>query len=132
MRNGSAVTIIEPERRQRKTETISKEKMALLRSRFLLPDEQSVQTFLDQRPNLAAVALTAANMIPKYFASSGRPVLEVVSDPEFASYQALSLRIPTDLSPSDALDRLDRFDAEWWLSASRDAGELMIIDVERA
>jgi hypothetical protein len=85
-----------------------------------------VSAFLEAHPCLVPLLLEAYDEIAQHFGPS--PVfLEVVTDPEATDDRQLVAFIRTDLEPTEALARLDRFDKSWWLEASpRSRGKLCI------
>lgn len=93
---------------------------------------QEVSRFLQAHPFLVPLLLEAYGEIDQYFGPSPDVVLEVITDPESENDRELFALVQTELSPDDALHRLDRFDQEWWLDASPQACCLLNIDVEYA
>ncbi len=86
--------------------------------------------FLDAHPFLVPLLMEAHGKIEKHFGPFPDVVLEVVTDPEAENDRELFALVQTDLSPDEALHRLDRLDQEWWLEASLQARCLLNIDVE--
>jgi len=95
---------------------------------FRRPSE--VLEFLNAHPFLVPPLMEAHGKIAQYFGPFPDVVLEVVTDPEAENDRELFALVQTDLSPDEALHRLDRLDQEWWLEASLQARCLLNIDVE--
>ena len=83
---------------------------------FRRPDE--VTAFLATHPFLAPLLLEAHGKIVEYFGPS-EIILEVITDPEAIDDHELFALIRVNLSADEALVRLDRLDAGWWLDVSR-------------
>lgn len=91
-----------------------------------------VSRFLDGHPFLAPLLLETRERIEEFFPAS-RLFLSIMVDPEIAesdteaSSEEVVLSIATRLAPGEAMDRLDQFDAGWWLGAlPRAQGKLVI------
>ena len=96
---------------------------------FVLADPAKVARFLAQHPELVGLLLEARPELRRCFGEA--PVrLQVVSDPEAPGPIELFGYIATDLEASEALERLRRFDAEWFIEHRAEAGELLNFDVE--
>lgn len=67
--------------------------------------------------------------IAHYFGTAASARLELVEDPEDESIELFAIvRLPEAIT--DALERLDRFDREWWLHASGQVRHRLNVDVE--
>lgn len=86
-------------------------------ARYTLVDPSAVTSFLRDRPGVVTTLIEAVEVIPRYFGPGPVVALEVVSDPEAHGDVELYARIRTDIDVDAALDRLRRFDQEWWLDA---------------
>jgi hypothetical protein len=97
---------------------------------YVFKDRDEVIGFIKNRPFLIPILTEAYSKIGSYFPESPQVFLEVVTDPEVPDDTQLVASVKTNLSPDEALERLDSFDREWWLqSMDRAKGELCI-DVE--
>lgn len=67
--------------------------------------------------------------IRNYFPDS-QLFLEVVTDPEITDYLQLFILIATNIEPDEAMDRLDKFENDWWLHTPYEVRSLVCIDVE--
>nr|QNO49447.1 hypothetical protein OCBBGKCP_00004 [Methanosarcinales archaeon ANME-2c ERB4]QNT35661.1 hypothetical protein GNCGGNMO_00023 [uncultured Methanosarcinales archaeon] len=72
----------------------------------------------------------AYKQIRNYFGESAQAVLEVVADPEFFEDQELVIFIRTDLSPDEALEKLEQIDDKWWLNVPANVRKKLCITVE--
>lgn len=72
----------------------------------------------------------AYNQIRNYFGESVQAVLEVVADPEFFEDQELVIFIRTDLSPDEALKKLEQIDNAWFLNVPADVRKKLCVTVE--
>lgn len=89
-----------------------------------------VSQFLEKFPFLARILVEAYGKFGNYFEPYPQVFLEIVTDPEAPDDHELFALIYTSLTPDEALDRLDRFDRDWWLDASRTSQGKLCIDVE--
>jgi len=78
----------------------------------------SVEPFLMNNSFLIDLLNEAAPKLQEYFGNNVRVRLEMFSDPVAANDSELFARVLTELSASEALGLLDRFDNEWWFDAS--------------
>jgi len=76
------------------------------------------------------MVLEAYSKIADYFGPYPQISLEVVTDPEVADGHELVAFILTNLPPHEALNRLERFDEDWWLEASHKAEGNLCIHLE--
>jgi hypothetical protein len=96
---------------------------------YTFRQQAEVLRFLERFPFLVSLLLEAHGQVENYFPRS--PVsLEVVADPEVADDCQLVLSIATDFAPDEAVDRLERFDEDWWLDALDRAQGKLCINVE--
>ena len=102
-----------------------------LNQMFLFQDRESVLHLLRAEPLLLPVLLEAAEQIEEHFGPVG-VVLRVSTEPEGDAEPRLIAGILTNLDPVQALERLDRFDASWWLDAEQRAGDKLCITLEYA
>jgi len=97
---------------------------------YTLRRHAEVLRFLERRPFLIPLLLEAYSNIANYFGPYPQVFLEVVTDPEAPDDQELVAFIRTNLPPDEVLDRLERFDEDWWLEASHKAQGNLCIHVE--
>ena len=102
----------------------------LLEQAYGFRRRDEVISFLKTCPFLVPLLLEAYGKIAEYFGPYPDVVLEVVSDQEAANDRELFILVRTNLAPGEALNRLERFDQEWWLDASDRARCMLNIDVE--
>lgn len=87
---------------------------------FSFRKRNEVYRILAKNIRLKKSIIDAHKVIGRYFRSE-RLVLEVIQDPDDRSSQ-LVIFIQTNLSPQEALDKLHKFDKEWWLNTSTKGG----------
>ncbi len=97
---------------------------------YTFRSEAEVIAFLQRFSFLIALLLELYGKIAEYFGLWPEVVLEVVTEPEAEGQSELFALIRTNLSPSEALACLERFDQEWWLDASERAQCMLNVDVE--
>ncbi len=103
---------------------------ASLEDIFALRQPREVTEFLEEHPHLGSLLLEAYNHIQEHFGPRPQVTLDVVIDPEATDDRILYLFIATPLPPENALEKLDRFDEEWWLSALDRAQGKLCVHVE--
>jgi hypothetical protein len=81
---------------------------------YMLPKSSAVGNFLQAHQELTSLLNEAYQELRKYFSSEDLK-LELVTDPEIAGEQQLFVYIFTSLSVTDALQKFDEFDEQWWL-----------------
>lgn len=92
-------------------------------------NRDAVRAFLMEDPSATRLLSEAYGRIRKYFPDS-EIFMEVVTDPDFLCEKELVVSIVTDLSPREAIKRLDAFDEDWWLDASDRSRASICIKVE--
>lgn len=95
--------------------------LAFLERQYTLRERGEVLQFLEKHPYLVELLLEAYGKIEAYFLRS-EVFLEVAHDPEASDGDELVASIATTLKPKEAMQSLNQFDDDWWLSAS-DASE---------
>jgi len=103
--------------------------LSLVEHLYIFRRKAEVIAFLQSYQFLVPLLLEVYANVSEYFGPSPEVVLEVVSDPE-AEYRELFALVRTNLSPTEALARLKRFDQEWWLDTSDRAQCMLNVDVE--
>jgi len=100
---------------------------AVLDDRLAVTEEEDVDRFLRDHPELAAVVREAADQLVR-FIPDARLGLELLSDPEYGDEQ-LFLGVSTNMKDEEALSALRRFDQGWWVHHVRRAHGLLCIDL---
>jgi hypothetical protein len=94
-----------------------------------IADVQEVVSYLSQHPNASAVVEETYFALKDFFSSS--PIrLEIYSDPEGERSPELALIAETEEEPDIALEKLDHFDEEFWLSHIDQFGKVLSVHVE--
>lgn len=101
-----------------------------LEQHYIFRNRSEVMDFAVNNSFLLQPLHEAYEQIRNYFGESVQAVLEVVADPEFFEDQELVIFIRTDLSPDDALKKLEQIDNEWWLDVPANVRKNLCIDVE--
>ena len=100
-------------------------------ARYTLRRPEEVTEYLSRYPNLIPLVLEVADHIPQYFGADAPLILEVFTDPEsIPVHQELFAIVQTPVSAQDAVERLDRFDEEWWTDAPRPGPGVLVVDFE--
>jgi hypothetical protein len=81
---------------------------------YMLSESSAVGNFIQAHQELTSLLNEAYQELRKYFSSEDLK-LELVTDPEIAGEQQLFVYIFTSLSVTDALQKFDEFDEQWWL-----------------
>jgi hypothetical protein len=98
-----------------------------LENQYIFKDRNQVTSYLENHSFLVSLLLEAYSKIETYFPEHPQVFLEVFIDPEVSDDTQMVASIKTNLSPDEALERLDSFDRQWWLpSMDRAKGELCI------
>lgn len=111
--------------------SVDADEIARLADRYTFRNAEEVTRYLHKHPVLIPLLVQAEEVIPRYFDVDVPVVLEVVFDPECYDPEGelfASIQIPETVD--DALDRLDRFDDEWWLRVSPNAPDTLVFDIE--
>ncbi len=94
-------------------------------------DEEAVLAYLHTYTDLVDMLMGLPERVRHDLPVIGRPVLEVFHDPESDGPDGpLFALFPTQLPPADALERLMRMRADWWLDLYRRLGGRLNLDVE--
>jgi hypothetical protein len=81
---------------------------------YILSKSSAVGNFLQAHQELSSLLDEAYQELRKYFSSEDLK-LELVADPEIVGNQQLFVYIFTSLSVTDALQKFNEFDEQWWL-----------------
>ena len=104
--------------------------LQLVRENYILKDYSGVSEFLETYPFLVPLLTEVFIKIQHYFEPYPQVFLDVIKDPEFPGDVRLAVFIRTNLSPEDALSKLDRLDQDWWLEAMSEAHGKLYIHLE--
>lgn len=111
------------------TVLLSKTEVKVLEQLYIFRRRKEVLALLNRNPFLAPLLLEASGKVRHFFPGS-QLSLEVVSDFETDDSSQLLASITTHLPVGTALDKLNEFDANWWLEAAGLANGKLCIDVE--
>ena len=100
--------------------------IAWLDQQFVVRDYPGVLRLLRAHPLLQPLLWEAAERVAGFFGPVTM-VLDIDIDPEGDVEPRLCLGIVTDLEPEQALEKLDLFDAAWWLDAMQQANDKLCI-----
>jgi hypothetical protein len=103
--------------------------MVLLNSKYTLKTAKDVYDLVGSNPHLLTLLMEAYDQIRYYFPREIL-LLDAVADPDETVDKQLIIYICTDLSPQDAIDKLDQLDENWLLNAIDASGCKMLIQVE--
>jgi len=101
-----------------------------LEQHYIFRNQSEVMNFAVNNSSLLQPLHEAWDQIRNYFGESVQAVLEVVTDPEFIEDQELVIFIRTDLSPDEALEKLEQIDSAWLLNVPADVRKKLCINVE--
>jgi len=108
---------------------IAQSEVKVLEQLYIFKRRTEVLRFLDRNPFLAPLLLEASEKATHFFPAS-QLSLEVISDFEMDDSSQLLASITTHLPVDTALDKLNEFDANWWLEVAGQASGKLCIDVE--
>ena len=104
--------------------------VAELTALYTFRDRETVVGFLATHPHLVPLLVETRPEIARYFGPETPVVLEVIPDREAEGYSDLFAFVLTALPATEAAERLDQFDEEWWLEALDRARRNLTIDIE--
>jgi hypothetical protein len=98
--------------------------MASLSGIYRMEGEKKILDFLENRKDSIHMLFDIHKRLQKYFPNSPISMKALQND--------LIISIGTTFNPDEAIDRLDRFDDDWWLdrSSALDSGTSICIRVE--
>ena len=97
---------------------------------YQIRGRDEVAGFVGDHPEVLAPLLEAREVVPRYFGEGTPLVLEVERDREADDHRLLFALIRTDFDVASSLDRLRRFEDEWWLAALPRAGGKLIFGLD--
>ena len=110
---------------------LSDDALDRLAARYAFRQPEAVVDYLRQYPHLVPILFEAAEVIPRYFGANAPLALDVFVDPEDETEsRELFALVRVALDPEEVLDRLDRFDEEWWLDRSPDGPGTLVVSTE--
>jgi hypothetical protein len=92
-------------------------------------ERTKVLQFIEKHPFLISPLLSIPDNVRNYIYDS-QLSLEVLADPEINDYLQLFILISTQLDSNEAIDKLDKFEDDWWLQIPYEVRKLVAIDVE--
>jgi len=101
----------------------------LLATKYTFHNSFETTKFIKNNSFLVPLLLEAEKVIREYFTDE-ELFLEVIHDAEDIDFEELIIFIHTNLSPKEALDRLDKIDEEWWIDASIKSKGKLNINIE--
>src|SRR5688572_20346740 len=104
--------------------------MSELKREFQVSDEDEILAFLERHPTVAPLLFDIRNNIRRFFGED--PVrLDMFHDPEWPQDDPdLVVNIQTRYASHQALDRIRRFDNEWWLGKYKDIDAPLLVTFE--
>jgi hypothetical protein len=103
--------------------------LSKVRAAYVFADEDEVTARLHEYPFLVPLLEEARDRLTAYFGPDAPVRIDLACDPA-GEDRSLFARVITDLPVDESLDRLDKFDWEWWLEAGRASQNLLHFDVE--
>ena len=101
----------------------------LLKDIYTFRHYNIVQEYLNSNQLLYSILIEAANKIECFFPKSSL-FLEVISNPEEESDTHLVIFIKTNVPPTEAVEKLDQLDEEWFLNLPADIMKQLSINLE--
>ncbi len=105
---------------------IQKEQILAL---YSIKDLKSVESFLEENTFLIPLVFATYLNIVKYFSYS-KVTLDVETDYENTTQQALAAHVVTNLLLEEAFQQLKEFDEQWWLNVSDQAQLKFYLNLE--
>lgn len=96
---------------------------------YLFREPDQILNFLILNPYLTPLLGETADALKQYFPDV-RFALRRYVDPEISGYTRLVIEIPTKYSPKETLDRLDKFEDEWWIENEHKSKGNLTVNVE--
>lgn len=101
------------------SESLPADLQSLVNSNYRFCGFEEVSAFLERFPRLIGLLHEAVPQVRRIFGTETTINLEVVADPDGRDLPELFASIAVPASSGSALDKLERFDEEWWLSAAQ-------------
>jgi len=109
--------------------TLTIHDIALLSDLYTFRDFFRISRFLSGHLKVAAFLMASYSHISNVAPGMLRPALHVLTDPESGG-ERLFLLLPTTLPVKEARRILRQLDQKWWLAASEQISEQLMLDVE--
>jgi len=93
-----------------------------------LLEPESVLAFITSHPELVSLLMEVTAQAVVYFGSEVDFLLSVVPDYEGRAPAELFVEVLTGLPLAETIARLEHFDQDWWLEASRRGQSLVQVD----
>ena len=104
--------------------------MSELAQDYQFDEEEDIIAFLGRYPDVAPVLLEIRSNIRRFF-DQEEVRLEVFEDPEWPDDDpTLVVNIQTQFASGEALDRLHRFDREWWIVQLKTVDAPLLVSFE--
>lgn len=112
-------------------EDLSPEALAAVQAHYTFRQPDAVTAYLRRYPYLGPTLLEATKRIPRYFGDDPRLALEILKDPEeYDPIPELFAMVRIAFGPKEAMERLDRFDADCWTMAAPNGPAVLVVSVE--
>jgi hypothetical protein len=108
------------------TVLLSTRTLSLLELLYTFRSSSSVETFLENHPFLAQMLIDLHGQLEHFFPWSNM-ILDISADPE-GNY--LVVYVVTDTTAQEAIERLDRFDDQYWIDHRHRAQGKLIVNIE--
>ena len=103
--------------------------MSELKRDYQMTDEEEILAFLERHPAVAPLLVDIRSNIRKFFGEDSVR-LEMFHDPEWPEEEAeLLVNIETHIDAMEALDRLHRFDDDWWIKKLTESRYPLIVSI---
>ena len=103
---------------------------AWINHHFTLRQPSGIFRFIEEHSFLAPLQMETYDAVSRHFGAFPKIALDLVSDPEVPDRSELVAFIQTELSPDDALKRLDQLEEDWWLDALARSRQKFSINLE--
>jgi hypothetical protein len=107
-------------------------KWAVIARHYHTRDERRVAAFAFDRPRLLNALLDAYPRLSALFGHEASLELRLRTDPEIPSRRYLAVFVATGIPVKEALRRMDRFDADWWLDRVGELGQELLFTLDFA
>jgi hypothetical protein len=91
------------------------DKLGLLFHKYEIAKVEEVKNFLSKHRFLISLIEEIPSRIYNYFGENQKLALRVSFEPEYPNSSELWIEILTELSATDAMPLLEKFDEDWWL-----------------
>jgi len=102
---------------------------AIFEGLYMIRDNESVNKFLNQHPELPKYLTDARVALDSIFGQETEYILDIFCDPE-SNHTNLSVNIRPKSSIDEALDHLDQFDRQWYLKHIKQIGHILSFNLE--